>query len=1099
MSALPAATASAATTSATDGDGAPALVTINEEGLPVGVHADDPTDTASLRKASGIDAEETSTDGTPPSSTARSSSSYFPSGPSVIPGYPAHVAPACVGDGTDGRRVQVLYVREPGDTSRMEELRASFLNEVAQVDDLFSYGSAVAGQSRRVRWYSDSTCQPVIQEVVLASGGLSADHASLSQQLRSAGYNNGLYKYLVFAEGTRLGGRTCGLGNFYQDVTPGPSNYNNGGVGYIPTVARVDAICWFSNSSQAVTTHELIHTLGGVMGGAPNATLHGHCTDAGDPMCYDDGSGMPMRSVCSQTGAALQLDCNKDDYFNVAPPAGSYLAANWNTANSMFLTTVADPGDPWASAQMSVNPSPAMTGVDASVLITGAPEGTTVSWSQRNTGCTLKDGGSSTWGIRGVLNCSVFALPSSSSTGTVPVVATLTNPTLPTTSRTLNVRVDRSARPVPVVTPPAEIRANVPTTITATAPGVGPLTWTWTAFDGGSCILSGQKTPSVTITCPDASAGKTLSINVTAESADYQNGGVLLQIPVTEQYQTSAAIVGPTGVKTGTEYTYTAVVKDPPPDQTVAYSWTDSKGAIISRADQDTVVVKPTSDGLGTLTLTATVSTTSSPKTLTTTRDYTATTAYTVAVTASRESVTSGSSVTFTATPSGGPLYARSDYQWKLSGAAFAADCATSTNTGSPLPLLRPAPYSGQMTPTVTATNRQSQETATGSHTVQVTEVPFTARFSMAPTSVVANNQPGTFTVSASAPATFGWVATPASCVVVVSNVYQTPTSASAQVTCPVSVSGAVGLQVTAKESGSARSQTISSSMQVAEAPRAPLAPANVSVTAATTTTMNISWSKSAGASGYVIRYDNSAGVTTVRTVGDGSWTSLTGLTPSSTYVVSVSAVGNGQESPRSPTVTGTTLTPPPPPPVPAAPGGVKMKTRTVTTMTPQWSKSAYATSYIVYYGTKSNGASAAYKTVGNVAYYKLTGLRAGTRYYVRVVAVSATAKRSGYSSLVGMTTVADHRPGKPGTPRLLSRSGSTLKFYWARPSYAYRYRFYYGTRSDGRYARYKNVKLNSYTLSGLSRHKKYYVSVVAYSEGGLAGPASTRVSGTTS
>jgi hypothetical protein len=346
--ALPLAGASAAPVAA-DRDDVPQLVTVDEDGLPPGISADDPTDTKSLLKKSGVEDQSQTENETPNKSLGRAATTYFPAGPSVIPSFSSHVAPACVGNGTDGRRVRVLYVRESSDTSRLAALRTSFLNELAQVDDLFAYASAVPGESRRVRWYSDANCQPSIAEVVLPAGSLSESHANLESRLETAGYSNGLHKYLVFAEGNRLGGSTCGLGDYYDDPSPGADNPNNGGAALAPAVARVDAICWFSNSNQAITTHELIHTLGAVLSGAPHATKYGHCYDARDPMCYDDGSDMPMLSVCTQTGAALQLDCNKDDYFSIAPASGSYLATHWNTANSMFLTKVTTAPQPPAA------------------------------------------------------------------------------------------------------------------------------------------------------------------------------------------------------------------------------------------------------------------------------------------------------------------------------------------------------------------------------------------------------------------------------------------------------------------------------------------------------------------------------------------------------------------------------------------------------------------------------------------------------------------------------------------------------------------------------------------------------------------------------
>ena len=53
-------------------------------------------------------------------------------------------------------------------------------------------------------------------------------------------------------------------------------------------------------------------------------------------MCYADGGGKAMQQICPNDQESL-FDCNNDDYYSTFPPAGSYLATHWNTADSRFL------------------------------------------------------------------------------------------------------------------------------------------------------------------------------------------------------------------------------------------------------------------------------------------------------------------------------------------------------------------------------------------------------------------------------------------------------------------------------------------------------------------------------------------------------------------------------------------------------------------------------------------------------------------------------------------------------------------------------------------------------------------------------------------
>ena len=72
---------------------------------------------------------------------------------------------------------------------------------------------------------------------------------------------------------------------------------------------------------------------------------YGHCWQGDDVMCYleDSGAAHAMRNDCPRIGGAIPqvYDCGRDDYFNPAPAAGSYLATHWNVYDNAFLAPCA--------------------------------------------------------------------------------------------------------------------------------------------------------------------------------------------------------------------------------------------------------------------------------------------------------------------------------------------------------------------------------------------------------------------------------------------------------------------------------------------------------------------------------------------------------------------------------------------------------------------------------------------------------------------------------------------------------------------------------------------------------------------------------------
>jgi hypothetical protein len=200
------------------------------------------------------------------------------------------------------------------------------------MDGVFQASADKTGSVRHVRFVTDPYCNIVVDNVVLSNNGADSLETTTSE-LAALGYNRFDRKYVVWMDATEL----CGIAGYYIDERAGQDNFNNGVAGVPGPVARIDSGCWgFASQGESVEAHELMHTLGSVMPGAPHSSPAGHCDDGADRMCYLDGTVVTLLSICPANQGAI-FDCGDDDYFNPRPPAGSYLAGNWNTANSSFL------------------------------------------------------------------------------------------------------------------------------------------------------------------------------------------------------------------------------------------------------------------------------------------------------------------------------------------------------------------------------------------------------------------------------------------------------------------------------------------------------------------------------------------------------------------------------------------------------------------------------------------------------------------------------------------------------------------------------------------------------------------------------------------
>ena len=265
----------------------------------------------------------------------------------------------CAGDGSSGPRVELLYANISGKPDRYATYASSFQTWAAAMDAVFDASASETGGSRRVRFVHDSACKPIVTRITLSQAAAD-DFNTTVEELAGKGFNRNDRKYLVWVDANVY----CGIGEVYNDDRAGQNNYNN----VYGLVSRVDNGCW-GVVGQSVEAHELMHNLGGVQPTAPNATKYNHCTDERDRMCYADGSGEPLVQACP-TAHENVFDCNHDDYYSTAPPAGSWLATHWNTADSVWLSAAGPPAPTAPGAPTAVS---ALAGEGVATVSWAAP------------------------------------------------------------------------------------------------------------------------------------------------------------------------------------------------------------------------------------------------------------------------------------------------------------------------------------------------------------------------------------------------------------------------------------------------------------------------------------------------------------------------------------------------------------------------------------------------------------------------------------------------------------------------------------------------------------------------------------------------------
>lgn len=228
--------------------------------------------------------------------------------------------PFCVDGAAGTYHVQVIYARAFDDADGY----ASWAPRIRSLVDGANALLVDAGRATGSRVDLLVKCLDGIVGVkneVLPTPRAEASFSTIASDLAARGHNDGRVKYWILYD-DRDACACGGMGNIYGDARPGPENANNGN-------ARVMYAITFGYESVRIMLHELGHNLGAVQNNAPRTSGGFHCIDGRDTMCYDDG-GWNGANYSTSRCISEVFDCGKDDYFNVSPEPGSYLATSWN-------------------------------------------------------------------------------------------------------------------------------------------------------------------------------------------------------------------------------------------------------------------------------------------------------------------------------------------------------------------------------------------------------------------------------------------------------------------------------------------------------------------------------------------------------------------------------------------------------------------------------------------------------------------------------------------------------------------------------------------------------------------------------------------------
>lgn len=263
-------------------------------------------------------------------------------------------------------------------------------------------------------------------------------------------------------------------------------------------------------------------------------------------------------------------------------------------------------------------------------------------------------------------------------------------------------------------------------------------------------------------------------------------------------------------------------------------------------------------------------------------------------------------------------------------------------------------------------------------------------------------------------------------------------------------------------------------------------APTGLKILSTSSSAISLGWTPVAGATAYRLEYSTSSAMTGLktRTVTDAT-ADLTGLAAGTAHYLRVTVVDAAGKA------------------LGAASGTLKASTRaagsyshlapldlTVTasgssTLTLRWASRGTGVRYRIAYATTAAFSDPVY--VRETATTRtLTGLRAGTTYYLRVRVISTDgANLSAYSPAITAATTGAAATAVPTGLKATSKARTALALSWNEVAGAPRYRIQYATTSTMAGAKYARFYGGSAELTGLKSGTAYWLRIRVITAGG--------------